>query len=84
MKNEKSTIVRDKADWAIGYENSTSTIDNLLLIAQAKRFKHASIGIPQIVIYMAAAQEARKLRQNKNNLGAIIRCPQISFFIFNE
>ncbi|KAL2039714.1 hypothetical protein N7G274_007573 [Stereocaulon virgatum] len=61
----KWTIVKGRADWALGYGSSETYTGSLLMIAESEHTDNALIGIPQMSIYMVAVQEARRDRDNK-------------------
>lgn len=80
----KPIIIRGRADWAIGYGSSTSNTGNLLIIAEAKRYGSASVGIPQLLIYMAAAQDDRSERLNKTIWGILSDGREFYFLCLTE
>lgn len=84
MDNGKPTVVQGRADWAIGYGNSTETTGNLLIVAEAKRVGQAVVGMPQLIIYMAAAQEARKDRVNQTVWGILSDAHNFFFLCLNN
>lgn len=67
----KRTMIKGRADWALGYGSSKTNTGSILIIAEAKRVENASVGMPQMLIYMAAVREARGNRENKTVWGIL-------------
>jgi hypothetical protein len=61
----KSAIVKGRADWALGHGSSKSQTGSLLIIVEAKYIDNASVGMPQMLVYLTAVQEARSHCENK-------------------
>ena len=80
----KWTIVKGRADWALGYGSSKTHAGSLLIIAEAKRIDNISIGMPQMLIYMAAVQEARQDRENKTVWGFLSDGSTFHFACLND
>ena len=64
-------IVKGRADCAIGYGTEKSDTGAILLIVEAKSYESAAIGMPQLLVYMAAVHEARQNRVNKSVFGMV-------------
>lgn len=84
MHKGDPVLVQGRADWAIGYESTKSTTGNLLIIAEAKHFEKESVGLPQLAIYMAAAQDARGNRLNKTIWGILSDANRFHFLCLTE
>ena len=80
----KQAIVRGRADWALGYGSSKTHTGSLLIIAEAKCVENTSIGMPQMLIYMAAVQKARQGRENKTVWGFSSDGSTFHFACLNE
>lgn len=49
------TVIKGRADWVLSFGNSKTKTGSLLIITEAKRIDDdTSIGMPQMLIYMAA------------------------------
>ena len=57
-------MVKGRADWAIGYGTEKSDTGAILLVVEAKPYESAAVGMPQLLVYMAAVHEARVNRIN--------------------
>ena len=56
------SIIQGLADWVLGYGSSQGDIRCMFVIMEAKRIKNTiSIGMPQLLICMRAAQEAKRV-----------------------
>lgn len=60
-------MVNGRADWALGCGSDKDDIRAILLVVEAKPYEPAPVGMPQLLIYMVAVQEARQNRINKIN-----------------
>lgn len=47
-------LVRGRADWALGYVTEKSDTGSILLVVEAKPYEQAPLGMPQLLVYMAA------------------------------
>jgi hypothetical protein len=56
----KHELVKGRADWALGYGNDKTTTGSILVAIEAKPRQRAQVGLPQLLVYMAAIQEARR------------------------
>ncbi|KAL2058435.1 hypothetical protein ABVK25_001163 [Lepraria finkii] len=64
-------MVKGRADWALGYGADKSETGAILLIVEAKPYESAPIGMPQLLVYMAAVHKARQNRVNKSVFGMV-------------
>ena len=79
-------LVKGKADWALGYGNEKSDTGAILLIDEAKPCDSAAIGMPQLLVYMAAVQESR-IRENginKSVFGMLSDSKEFRFSFLDE
>lgn len=61
-------MVNGRADWALGYDTDKADTRAIFLVVEVKPYEPALVGMPKLLIYMAAVQEARQNRINKINL----------------
>lgn len=66
-----SVLLKGRADWALGYGTDKRHTGSLLIIVEAKPAAKALVGMPQMLVCMAAIQEARQDRTNKTVLGML-------------
>ncbi|OCL00585.1 uncharacterized protein K441DRAFT_533611 [Cenococcum geophilum 1.58] len=59
--------ISGRADWVLGHGNLRSTLDPSLIVMEAKRTGAADLALPQLIIYLAAVQDARKSRSKMNS-----------------
>ena len=61
-------IIKGRADWVLGRINAISKgkTDAILAMVEGKSRENASVGMPQLLVYMAAVQEARSSRSNNS------------------
>ena len=64
-------LLKGRADWALGYGTDKRNTGSLLIIVEAKPAGIGLIGMPQMMVYMAAVQEARRERANKTVFGML-------------
>ena len=50
----KPILLKGLADWALGYGTDKRDTGSLLIIVEAKPAGNASVGMPQMLVYMAA------------------------------
>ena len=67
----KPILLRGRADWALGWGPDKSNTGSLLIIVEAKAVGNGTVGMPQLLVYMAAVQEARRDRPNKTVFGML-------------
>ena len=77
-------IIKGRADWALGYGTNKLNTGAILLIVEAKPYESAAVGMPQLLIYMAAVYEARKDRVNKSVFGMLSDCKEFRFAFLDE
>ncbi|KAL9120533.1 MAG: hypothetical protein Q9187_002908, partial [Circinaria calcarea] len=59
-------IYNGRADWTIGYGKTKSETGSILVVVEAKPLENGVSGLPQLLIYMAAIHEARRLQEKTN------------------
>lgn len=60
--------IKARADWALGYGPSKSETGAILLVVEAKPLEPAPVGMPQLLVCMAAVQDARPNRINRKSV----------------
>lgn len=90
-QNGNHDLVQGTADWILNYgsdkENDNTGANAIpLVIVEAKPYKRTSfIGLPQLVIYMAAVQESRKDKGNQTAIfGMVSNVSEFRFAFLNE
>jgi hypothetical protein len=79
-----SEMVKGRADWAVGYGTEKSDTGAILLIVEAKPYESAAIGMPQLLVYMAAVHEARVSRVNQSVFGMVSDSKEFRFAFLDE
>ena len=77
-------MVKGRADWALGYGADKSDTGAILLIVEAKPYESAPIGMPQLLVYMAAVHKARQNRVNKSVFGMVSDSKEFRFAFLDE
>lgn len=77
-------LVRGRADWALGYGTTKSETGAILLMVEAKPNEAASVGMPQLLVYMAAVQDARRDRVNRTVFGMLTDSDEFRFAFLDE
>lgn len=77
-------IIKGRADWALGYGTNRLNTGAILLVVEAKPYDSAAVGMPQLLVYMAAVYEARKDRINKSVFGVLSDCKEFRFAFLDE
>ena len=79
-------IIKGRADWALGYGTGKSDTGSILLVIEAKPYESAPVGMPQLLVYMAAVYEARKGQDRINNsvFGMVSDSKEFRFAFLNE
>lgn len=77
-------IVKGRADWALGYGTTKNDTGAILLVVEAKAADAASIGLPQLLVYMAAVQHARKYRINQSVFGMLTDSDMFRFAFLDQ
>lgn len=77
-------LVKGRADWALGYGTERSDTGSILLVVEAKHYEQAPVGMPQLLVYMAAVHEARKDRNNRSVFGMVSDSKEYRFCFLNE
>ena len=76
-------IVKSRADWALGYGADKSDTGSILLVVEAKPYESAPVGMPQLLVYMAAVHEARQDRVNTSVFGMVFDSKEFRFCFLN-
>ena len=77
-------IIKGRADWALGYGINKLDTGAILLVVEAKPYESAAVGMPQLLVYMAAVYEARKDRVNKSVFGMLSDSKEFRFAFLDE
>lgn len=77
-------MLKGRADWALGYGATKSDTGAVLLVVEAKWYETAAIGMPQLLVYMAAVYEARKKRINQGIFGMLSDSKEFRFCFLDE
>lgn len=77
-------IIRGRADWALGYGTTKNDTGAILLVVEAKPHQDAAVGMPQLLVYMCAVQEARQGRINRSVFGMLSDSKEFRFSFLNE
>ena len=77
-------LVKGRADWALGYGATKSDTGAILLVVEAKPFEAAAVGMPQLLVYMAAVQDARQNRINRSVFGMLSDSKEFRFSFLDE
>lgn len=77
-------IVKGRADWAMGYGTDKSDTGAILLILEAKPYDSPAVGLPQLLVCMAAVHEARKNRANNSVFGMVSDSKEFRFSFLDE
>jgi len=67
----KHELVKGRADWALGYGKDKTNTGSILVVVEAKPHQQASVGLPRMLVYMAAIQEARRGYANNVVFGMV-------------
>ncbi len=70
-ERDKPILLKGRADWALDYGTDKRNTGSLIIIVEAKPAGNALVGMPQMLVYMAAVQEARRDRTNKTVFGML-------------
>lgn len=76
-------IVKARADWALGYGTDKNDTGSILLVVEANPYESAPVGMPQLLVYMAAVQEARQDRVNSSVFGMVSDSKEFRFCFLN-
>jgi len=79
-----SEIVKGRADWALGYGANKDDTGAILLILEAKPYESAAVGMPQLLVYMAAVHKARQHRVNQSVYGMVSDSKEFRFCFLDE
>lgn len=77
-------MIKGRADWALGYGANKTDTGALLIVAEAKPYASAAVGLPQLLVYMAAVFEARKDRINQSVFGMLSDSRAFSFAFLDD
>lgn len=82
--NGDTALIKGRADWALGYGTEKNDTGSILLVVEAKPFEDAPVGMPQLLVYMAAVYEARKDRVNRSVFGMVSDSKEFKFCLLIE
>lgn len=77
-------VVQGRADWALGYGTDKSHTGDIFLVVEAKPYEPAPVGMPQLLICMAAVQEATQDPIIRNVRGMISDGKEFRFCVLNQ
>jgi hypothetical protein len=77
--DDKPELANGRADWALGYGRNKANTGSILIVVEAKPRENASVGLPQLLVYMAAVQEARLGHTNKDVFGMLSDSKEFRF-----
>jgi hypothetical protein len=80
----KPILLKGRADWALGFGTDKRNSGSLLIIVEANPAGNASVGMPQMLVYMAAIQHARQDRTNKTVFGMLSDGTYYTFACLNN
>lgn len=80
----KPILLKGRADWTLGYGTDERNTGSLLVIVEAKSAGNALVGMPQMLVYMAAIQDARQDRTNKTVFGMLSDGTYYTFACLNH
>ena len=69
--DEKDEIIKGRADWALGYGRNKNDTGSILIVVEAKGSGKAFVGLPQLIVYMAAVFESRRGRTKNTVFGML-------------
>ena len=81
-----SEIIKGRADWVMGYGVDKGDTGSILNVLEAKSYKTAAIGTPQLLIYMVAMHRAREANKKTNQsvFGMLSDSKEFKFCFLNE
>ncbi|KAL1970596.1 hypothetical protein VTN77DRAFT_4240 [Rasamsonia byssochlamydoides] len=65
--------ISGKADWCLGHGNIKGGFASTLIVLEAKKLGTAQSGLPQLIIYLAAVQDASRESDKMNFSFSILR-----------
>lgn len=72
-------LVRGRADWALGYGRNKADTGSILIVIEAKPEGKASVGLPQLLVCMAAVFESRRYHNNNTVFGMMSDASRFEF-----
>jgi hypothetical protein len=72
-------LIRGRADWVLGYGKDKTNTGSILVVVEAKPAENVSIGLPQMLVYMAAVQKARLKHINNTVFGMLSDSKEFKF-----
>jgi hypothetical protein len=72
-------LIKGRADWVLGYGKTKANTGSILMIVEAKAIGSASIGLAQMLVYMAAVYEARRGHTNNSVFGMLSDSEEFRF-----
>ncbi|MCJ1396251.1 Molybdopterin synthase catalytic subunit [Xylographa bjoerkii] len=77
-------IIKGRADWALSYGADKNDTGAVLLVVEAKPYESATVGMPQLLVYMAAVHEERRTRNNRSVFGMVSDSKDFRFAFLSE
>lgn len=79
-------IIKGRADWVMGYGVDKRDTGSIFIVLEAKPYKTAAIGVPQLLIYMAAVHRARDVNKKTNQsvFGMLSDSKEFKFCVLYE
>lgn len=77
-------LIKGRADWVLGYGRDKASTGSILVVVEAKPVQKASVGLPQLLVYMAGVHEARKGKANRSVFGMLSDSVEFRFAFLNE
>jgi hypothetical protein len=77
-------LIRGRADWVLGYGKDKTNTGSILMVVEAKRSQNATIGLAQMLVYMAAVQEARLGHTNNTIFGMLSDSKEFKFALLDS
>jgi hypothetical protein len=75
----KPELIKGRADWVLGYGKTKAHTGSILIIVESKAYGSASIGVAQMLVYMAAVHEARRGYTNDSVFGMLSDSEEFRF-----
>jgi hypothetical protein len=72
-------LIKGRADWVLGYGKTKANTGSILIIVKAKAYGSASIGLAQMLVYIAAVHEARREYTNNSVFGMLSDSEEFRF-----
>ncbi len=77
-------ILKDSVDWALSYGVDRSDTGAILLVLEVQPYEAAAVGMPQLLVCMAAVHEARQNRIDRSVFGMVFDSREFRFAFLDE